>query len=195
MTKRAVEQVLRKAANFDLGDPATTLWLSKNLSKIQTRMQQPAFIQNSDTIPKKSLDRGSMIFFGYSPKTKSELMFWDEFPIVIYLHPKPGGFLGVNFHYLPPRKRALFLNETIRFVNDPNWHKSLNKNAKIKVTYPIMKYSALMENYEYCIKRYYLDHIVTKIARIPPEDWKTVPFFPLDRFKGASRQDIWSMVR
>lgn len=195
MTKRAVESVLKSASGINLADPRSTQWLARNLSKIQTKMRQSNFIQQSQNIVSNGIRPGQMLFFGYSPKTKSELMFWDEFPITIYLHPQQGGFLGVNFHYLPPPMRARFLDQVLKYATDSNWAKNLNKNTKIKVTYPIMKNSSSMSPYKFCIKRYYLNRVVTKIALIPPEDWKTVPFFPLDQFKGASRVDVWALAR
>lgn len=197
MTKKATDQIVNKAKKLDLGDPQTTRWLAINLSKIQTSMNQNKFIEErtKNTFSKNTISMGSMIFFGYSPKTKTVLEFWDEFPIVIFMHRQPGGFLGVNFHYLPPMKRSLFLNEALKFVSDPNWHKNLNSKTSINLSYPILKMSASMKMYKHCIKRYYFNNIVTKVAKINPDEWKSVPFFPMDKFKGASRQDVWSLAR
>ena len=195
MTKRQVEGVLKQAAGLDLRNPKTTEWLSKNLGKIRSSMSPKPFIENSETVAKNLLAPGRMFFFGYNPRTKAELNFWDEFPIIVYLHPQPGGFLGINFHYISPSMRAKFLNGILTYANDPNWHTSESKKSRIQVSYPLLKKAAALKPYKYCIKRYYLSNIVTKIAFIPPKEWKTVPFFPLQLFKGASKETVWSLAR
>ena len=196
MTKQQVVKVLKgmQGTNLQLGDDRTTRWLATNLSKIKTTMNQRNFIDSGKTVIRKSLTPGKMVFYGYSPKTKDQLMFWDEFPITIILHPQKDGFLGLNLHYLPPSGRANFLNNLLKYVSDPNWIAHNNTSVEFRVTYGMLKGSAIMKAYRPCIKRYYYKHIVSKVAFISPHDWKTVPFFPLDRFKGASRSDIWALA-
>jgi hypothetical protein len=195
MTKKQVESVLKKAQGLDLKNPKNTEWLAKNLAKIRTSMNPKTFIEQSETVASGGLLPGRMFFFGYNPKTKNELSFWDQFPIIVYLHPQPGGFLGINFHYLSPMMRAKFLNGVISYANDPNWNTSNSKKTRLQVSYSQLKKIATLKPYKYCIKRYYTSNIVTKLAFIPPTEWKTVPFFPLEQFKGASRETIWSLAR
>ena len=197
MTKQQVTKVVNQFArttNLNLGDERATRWLATNLSKIKTTMRQDNYIDNSKTLIRKQLTPGNMVFFGYMPKTKDELQFWDEFPVTIILHPQKGGFLGLNLHYLPPSARADFLNKLLKYVSDPNWVKHNNTSVEFRVTYGLLKNSARMKAFKPCIKRYYYNHIVTKVAYIDPMQWKMVPFFPLDKFKGASRADVWALA-
>jgi len=196
MTKKQVTQVLGKmqGTGLQLGDDRTTRWLATNLSKIKTTMQQKNFIDHGKTVVKKQLTPGKMVFYGYSPKTKDELMFWDEFPITIILHQQKDGFLGLNLHYLPPSSRADFLNKLLKYVSDPNWIAHNNTSVEFRVTYGLLKNTAKLKAFRPCIKRYYYKHIMTKVAFIAPQEWKTVPFFPLDKFKGASRADVWALA-
>jgi len=196
MTKKQVTQVLGKmqGTGLQLGDDRTTRWLATNLSKIKTTMQQKNFIDHGKTVVKKQLTPGKMVFYGYSPKTKDELMFWDEFPITIILHQQKDGFLGLNLHYLPPSSRADFLNKLLKYVSDPNWIAHNNTSVECRVTYGLLKNTAKLKAFRPCIKRYYYKHIMTKVAFIAPQEWKTVPFFPLDKFKGASRADVWALA-
>ena len=39
--------------------------------------------------------------FVYDPKTKAKLPFYDTFPLVLPIDTFRGGFIGLNFHYLP----------------------------------------------------------------------------------------------
>ena len=49
---------------------------------------------------------GQMLMFFYDPKTKETLPYYDTFPLIIVVGPAPGGFYGLNLHYLPPVLRA-----------------------------------------------------------------------------------------
>jgi hypothetical protein len=198
MTKKAAAQVVRDfgRSGLSLKDPKATKWLATNLSKIKTGMRQSSFIDSSRTITKRNqLSPGRMVFYAYDPKTQDELPFWDAFPVVIILHPKPKGFLGLNLHYIPPSVRATFLNNLIKLVDDPNWAVYNNYKALIRVTYPILKATKKLKPYRPCIKRYLYSHIISDIAFISSAEWKTVPFFPMDDFQGATREQVWKLAK
>lgn len=197
MTKKMVQQVVRQfgnTTNLNLGDERATKWLATNLTKIKTTMKQDNYIDKSKQLVRKQLTPGKMVFFGYSPKTKDELNFWDEFPVTIVIDPQKGGFLGLNLHYLPPSRRADFLNKLLKYVSDPNWIKHNNTSVEFRVSYGLLKNTGTLKDFRPCIKRYYYNHILTKVAFVEPREWKMVPFFPLDKFKGASRADIWALA-
>jgi hypothetical protein len=197
MTKQQVTKVLNKlqGTGLQLKSDKTTLWLATNLSKIKTSMNQSKFIDsNKTTLTSKRMTPGKMVFFGYSPKTKEVLNFWDEFPLIIILHPQKGGFLGLNLHYLPPPLRASFLNKLLKYVSDPNWTTHNNTSVEFRVTYGLLKNTSKLKAFKPCIKRYYYNHILSKVSDISPMEWKTVPFFPLDKFRGASREDVWALA-
>lgn len=197
MSKREVQRSLNRLKNtgFSLDDDQATAWLATNLSKIKTTMRQSQFIDDNKTLAKnRAITPGIMVFFGYNPKTKDVLPFWDEFPVVIVLCPAKGGFLGLNLHYLPPGARAVFLNNLLTYVNDKNWASNPNSDALFKVTYMMLKSSRKLAAFRKCIKRYYYSNMVTKAAFINQTQWKSVPFFPLDRFRGMSKRDIWRLA-
>jgi hypothetical protein len=196
MTKKQVQSALTnfKKTGINLQDDKATNWLASNLSKIKTTMKQDNFIDAKKKVIRKSMTPGKMVFYGYIPKTKDVLQFWDEFPVVIILHEQPGGFLGLNLHYLPPSKRANFLNSLLTFVTDPKWALNNNTNVEFALSYGLLKTTSKLKDFKPCIKRYYYKHIITKVAYIEPVEWKTIPFFPLDKFKGASRADVWSLA-
>ena len=61
---------------------------------------------------------GSMNMFFYDPKTKDTLPFYDRFPLAIISGPAPGGFYGMNLHYLSPVLRAKFLDALMGMTNN-----------------------------------------------------------------------------
>ena len=53
---------------------------------------------------------GKMYFFSYNPKWKDKLPWYDTFPLVFPIERYPVGFLGLNFHYLAPKDRAILMD-------------------------------------------------------------------------------------
>ena len=52
---------------------------------------------------------GRLNLFGYNPKLRKTLPYYDIFPLVLPLEAISGGFMGMNFHYLPPLLRMRLL--------------------------------------------------------------------------------------
>lgn len=189
MSIREVNRVLAEYAKQKL-DPksaAATRWLATNLSKVQSQMRPDTYNKSrkSGQSPGMFLE-GCMMFFGYDPKGKVRLPFWDEYPLIVLLKKRGNSILGLNLHYLKPSDRAVFLNHLIRFVDNPDYHR--DPPSYMNVTYNQLKQSKYMRQ---CIKRYLLPNIKTKVNVIPSDEWKIVTFLPIDRFKGASRQQVW----
>ena len=75
----------------------------------------------SDETPQKILSRseqletrsvlGKMYFYSYNPKWRDKLPWYDTFPLVFPIERYPDGFLGLNFHYLAPKHRAILMDQ------------------------------------------------------------------------------------
>ena len=61
---------------------------------------------------------GIMNLFGYDPKHKERLPYYDTFPLIFPLEPAKGGFIGLNFHYLRPGARVAFLRSLANTTTD-----------------------------------------------------------------------------
>ena len=81
-------------------------WFRKRLQRMRSvnrlDLQKETETSNSPVI-------GSMSMFFYDPKYKDTLPFYDRFPLAVIVGPAPGGFYGLNLHYLPPILRAKML--------------------------------------------------------------------------------------
>ena len=80
----------------------------------------------SDETPSRILSRqtafssnvlGKMYFFSYDPKWKDKLPWYDRFPLIFPIERYNDGFLGINFHYLHPRDRAILMDELKEFLD------------------------------------------------------------------------------
>lgn len=198
MTLKQTQQILRELEQkkMSLQSDESVRWLAQKMSTIQTEMRQSNFIdKNSPLRRNKLVEEGQMVFFGYSPLTKNELMFWDEYPIVVVLQVKRSGILGLNLHYLPFEDRAKFLANLRSYIKDPRWIENMNNETEFFLTYRMAKNSTRLKDFRKCIKRYYFNRMMTRIAVIKPTEWLTVPFFPLDKFRGMSRGTVWNIVK
>ena len=79
--------------------------------------------------------------FLYNPKTKNRLPYYDVFPLVLPIRPIKGGFLGVNFHYLPPALRLRFLETLQEFASNTKF----DRTTRLDVTYEDLKKINLLD--------------------------------------------------
>jgi len=193
MSKKEVNRILTEfnKSGMDLFSDQSTKWLATNLSKIKTQMKSDQYNrqQPSQVTSPNKIKEGAMLFFGYDPKTEN-LKFWDSFPLVIMLHKETDSFLGLNLHYLRPDIRSSFLNSLLRFVDNPNYTKT--PKALFEVTYPMLQGLPKLKPFRAAIKRYLVSSVVTKINVIPSNEWKYTTFMPLEKFQGATREEVWT---
>ena len=128
---------------------------------------------------KRSIEPGSMFMFQYDPKTKKDLPFYDRFPLVFPIEQAPGGFIGLNLHYLPHKLRAKLMDALYKYATDD----SFTAKTKIAVTYQVLKGAAKLKLFRPCIKRYLSAHVESNFIYIFPSEWDTALFLPLERFE------------
>lgn len=165
-----------------------THWFRDALSTIGPIYRET--LLTKETTP-RGMQTGNMYFFGYSPKGKKELPFYDSFPLIVALEWKKGYVLGLNLHYLRLYNRAIFLNYLLDYTNAEDWYK--NPDAFMKVGYQKIKSSSGFMNkfMKAAIKRYNYEQIIGRVKYVYPTDWKIIPFLPIDRFVGATREEVY----
>ena len=119
---------------------------------------------------------GFLNMYIYAPKLKDKLPYYDTFPLIMYLKSAEKGFYGLNFHYLPYALRARLL--------DAAGQDSLNVEAVMRsnLTKPT-------------IKRYLFGFTRSMFRKIDEEDNLTAIMLPVQRFKKAGEQKVWSDSR
>jgi len=78
----------------------TSAWYRNAVSSIADRVTARRLMNQGRLIGRPSVGRLNMFF--YDPKYKKTLPYYDTFPLVLPLERIPGGFAGINFHYLRP---------------------------------------------------------------------------------------------
>ena len=131
---------------------------------------------------------GRMFTFGYDPKHKDTLPYYDRFPLGFYIGPAKGGFYLLNLHYLSPKYRAILFDSLLDITNNPRYA----HNKKLKITYDLLNGSQKFRYFKPCFKHYLGKQLESRVVEIPNEEWEAALFLPTADFVGASATQIWS---
>ena len=134
---------------------------------------------------------GSMYMFFYDPKHKQTLPYYDSFPLVIVLKPAPGGFLGLNLHYLPPVLRAKFLDSLLDVTNN----KRYDETTKFNLTYKKLESASKFKYFKPCIKHYLTEHVRSRFAMVQAPEWEIATFLPTADFQKATTRQVYKDSR
>ena len=149
--------------------PKSYDWYRKKVQSMTTPGARGLINQGKATVAPKY---GMMNLFGYDPKFKETLPYYDRFPLIFPLEPAKGGFYGINFHYLQPGARVNFLRQLSRFTTDKNYDK--------KTRYNIGELSG--RYFKKTIKHYLTSQVRTSFLNITADEMAIAIFLPVARF-------------
>ena len=131
---------------------------------------------------------GRLNLFGYNPKFRKTLPYYDVFPLVLPLEPISGGFMGMNFHYLPPLLRFRLLERMQARASDTKFDKS----TRFEVNYDDVRNVKIVKP---TIKKYLYAYCQTGFLRINADEAAIAIYLPVQRFKKASDAVVYSDSR
>ena len=138
--------------------------------------------------PDDNILLGKMFFYKYDPKFAKKLPYWDMYPLVFPFERAPGGFYGLNLHYIPPRDRAVLMDNLNQYASNNKY----DQTTRLELSYRILKrYGRAVP----CVKRYLGDRIVSQTVRIDADEWEVAIFLPVERFQKASKGEVWADSR
>lgn len=132
------------------------------------------------------IEIGKMYMFRYDPKLKEQLPYYDSFPLIFPFDYAPGGFYGINFHYLPMVYRAKLMDALISLADEKK-----DRATRIKLSYQILKNSAKFRYFKPCVKHYLNKHVKSRFINIDSSQWDIALFLPLQRFNKASASAVY----
>lgn len=138
-----------------------------------------------------SIMPGHLYMFLYDPKTKAELPYYDRFPLVFPFRKTPDGFIGLNMHYLPYPLRITLLDNLLTYANNQRFDDTTRLKYSWALINGVSKYAAAKP----CVKQYLMGHVRTQFRQVESNNWATAMLLPVERFVGASKQEIWSDSR
>ena len=153
--------------------PKSYDWYRKKVAAMTTPGARSLIRSGKATLRPKY---GIMNLFGYDPKHKATLPYYDVFPLIFPLEPAKGGFIGLNFHYLPPLARVRFL----RSLADTTNNKKFDKTTRYNINW---RNNAFMKK---TAKHYLFSQVRTSFLNITAEEMAIAIFLPVARFKKGS---------
>lgn len=175
---------------YDLKNAATKSrgWFSQQLLLLAKQRITPQRLmrENSGDL-KARIIPGNLYMFGYDPKLKETLPYYDKFPLVFPYASVPGGFIGLNMHYLPYQLRIRLLDRLMVFKNNDK----MDDTTRLKYSWALIAGVSKFKLAEPCIKHYLLPHVKTAFKKIDSSDWATAMLLPVERFSKASKENVW----
>ena len=148
-------------------------WYRKNVADLNNRVTAAALMRSGklNGIP----SRGRLNFFFYDPKYKKVLPLYDRFPLVLPIETTPGGFMGLNFHYIRPVQRISLLNNLQRYASG-----GMKSTTRIDATYDGIKNVRIVKN---TIKKYLYGHGRSSFLRVDFDEAALAVMLPVQQFR------------
>jgi len=155
----------------------------KQLGKInrQQLLRDEALIRKSRTM------MGHMYMYYYDPKHRETLPYYDAFPLTIMVERAPGGFYGLNLHYLKPNTRAIFLDK----LTDTLSNEKYDETTRFRARYNLLSSVRKFKEFQPCFKHYLSSQIDSKIVLVQPPEWEIAIFLPTEQFVKAKKTQVW----
>ena len=134
---------------------------------------------------------GHMYTFLYDPKHKETLPYYDRFPLVFPINKAKGGFLGMNFHYLPLPLRAQLMDALYEVTGNQKY----DETTKMQISYSILNGASKYREFKPTVKHYLTSQIRTKLVYINPTEWDIALFLPSEHFEKSSKGKVWADSR
>ena len=160
-------------------------WYRNRAKNVSVTAQQ--ILQKETDKQRSSVEVGKMYLFGYDPKHKATLPYYDKFPLIFMIGEAKGGFYGINVHYLPLRQRAQLMDALYSLKNNRKY----DETTKLKISYDILKSASKFKLFKPCVKQYLVSHVRSRFIEISPAEWDVAIWLQVQKFMKASINTVW----
>ncbi len=160
-------------------------WLKKKVNDL--RPSPTSIMRDKERLRDKSFI-GRMYFYLYDPKHKDTLPYYDRFPLVIPIERYPDGFLGLNLHYIHPKRRIILLDKLSTILNNRDY----DETTRFRISYDFLKRASKIYEASPCIKRYLSGHVQSRFLEITADEWDIAALLPVESFAKATASKVWS---
>jgi len=180
---KTLDDYLKEITTLAGGRDLSTTWYREQIRKVVPKRIQEGTLRQMirQGGPSTRPIYGIMNLFYYMPKYEETLPYYDTFPLVIPIKRLPGGFLGLNFHYLSVPLRIKLMEKLLPMTKE-NRILGWNRVSKFRLVKP-------------CVKRYLMKQVGTRFLMIPDADMPLVNMMPLQRFKKESYRKVHAESR
>ncbi len=140
---------------------------------------------------RKAFSIGRMYAFFYDPKHKKTLPFYDRFPLIFPVERAPGGFFGINMHYLHPRMRATLMDALYTVTSN----KKYDETTRLRISMSLLQNASKYRFFKPTLKHYLTRHVRSRFLIVEAAEWDIALFLPTERFEKASKSKVWKDSR
>jgi len=163
-------------------------WYTQQVLLLSKQGITPQRLMREDTSSLKArIIPGNLYMYVYDPKTKADLPYYDRFPLVFPYATAPGGFMGLNMHYLPYPLRIRLLDRLMQFKNNDK----MDGTTRLKYSWSLIANVSKFSMAQPCVKHYLLPHVKTAFKKVDVNDWATAMLLPVERFVKAPKEKVW----
>lgn len=167
-------------------------WYRNQAGKVTGNISPSRAMRGGDeTQITSDMEYGLMYAFKYDPKMKKELPYYDTFPLIFPIRFEQDGFLGINFHYLPPILRAKLMDALYPNVTN----KKYDATTRMKVSYAILQAASKYRYFKPTVKKYLRSHVRSQFLQIDATQWDIALFLPTESFRKSDTGRIWEDSR
>jgi hypothetical protein len=167
-------------------------WYRSAAGKLMSNITPGVFERRTDEARKvSSMEFGYMYAFKYDPKTKNDLPYYDTFPLIFPIRMDSDGFLGINFHYLPPVLRAKLMNALYSTLTNRKY----DDTTKVKISYSILQSASKYRYFKPMLKKYLRSQVRSQFLEIQVNEWDIAIFLPTESFRKTDTGRVWEDSR
>lgn len=134
---------------------------------------------------------GGLYMFFYDPKHKKTLPYYDRFPLVFPVGGAPGGFMGLNMHYLGYRERAVLMDALYELATN----KRYDNSTRLRISYETLKGAAKYKYFKPTLHHYLNGHVKSRFLEVSGSEWDIALFLPVERFEKRGSGAVWEDSR
>ena len=121
----------------------------------------------------RNIDVGKMYLFTYDPV-----------PLVVIVDTIPGGFSGINLHYLAPTLRANLLDKLLPTME-------IDDKSLLKSVWTFVNNFSRFPEVRGSVKKYLGVNVTGRMIEVNPKNWQSAIFLPVQKFVGASDRYVY----
>lgn len=178
-----------RAGQMPARNSTARIWY-RDKAKEAGKVNETAFFRTAGADRLKNTGQfkiGNMYMFYYDPKHKDTLPYYDRVPLIFPINRAQGGFLGINFHYLPLKLRAKLMDSLYEVASNDRY----DDTTKMKVSYQILGASSQYREFKPTVKHYLFSQVRSKLLYVSPSEWDIALFLNIARFEKATQTQVW----
>mgnify|MGYP001235907202 CR=1 FL=1 len=168
-----------------MSDQIARKWFVTQARSLNTRPRSILTSEQENLTNKIKL--GYLYLFFYEPKYKSNLKYFDKYPLTIPIELKENGFTGLNLHYISPTQRLVLIENLRPLIMNEN----VSNRQRLRISHRILQSSRRYKYYKPCVKNYLYNNCKSLFLKIQAEDWQTALMLPTERFIKKNKKNVW----